>query len=80
MTDRNTFPMPFMVSPEEAARAIADGIAKDKAEIVFPLPMMLLMKAARLVPVRLYTGAFGAGLRRGRAMGKEVESRTAIRR
>ena len=30
--------MPFMVSPEEAARAIADGMAKDKAEIVFPLP------------------------------------------
>ena len=38
MTDRNTFPMPFMISPEEAARAIADGMAKDKAEIVFPLP------------------------------------------
>ena len=33
--------MPFMISPEEAARAIADGMAKDKAEIVFPLPMML---------------------------------------
>jgi hypothetical protein len=30
--------------------------------------MMLGMKALRLVPVRLYTGAFGAGLRRGRNM------------
>jgi short-subunit dehydrogenase len=65
MTDRNTFPMPFMVSPEEAARAIADGIAKDKAEIVFPLPMMLLMKVARLVPVRAWTAATAAMTRRG---------------
>jgi short-subunit dehydrogenase len=65
MTDRNTFPMPFMVSPEEAARAIADGMAKDKAEIVFPLPMMLLMKAARLVPVRAWTAATAGMTRRG---------------
>jgi short-subunit dehydrogenase len=65
MTDRNTFPMPFMVSPEEAARAIVDGMAKDKAEIVFPLPMMLLMKAARLVPVRAWTAATSAMTRRG---------------
>ena len=65
MTERNTFPMPFMVSPEEAARAIADGMAKDKAEIVFPLPMMMLMKAARLVPVRAWTAATAAMTRRG---------------
>jgi short-subunit dehydrogenase len=65
MTDRNTFPMPFMVSPEEAARAIADGMAKDKAEIVFPLPMMLVMKLARLVPVRAWTAATAAMTRRG---------------
>ena len=65
MTDRNTFPMPFMVSPEEAARAIVDGMAKDKAEIVFPLQMMLLMKAARLVPVRAWTAATAAMTRRG---------------
>jgi short-subunit dehydrogenase len=65
MTDRNTFPMPFLISPEEAARAIADGMARDKAEIVFPLPMMLLMKAARLVPVRAWTAATAAMTRRG---------------
>src|SRR3954468_23034874 len=55
LTDRNRFPMPFKVEPEDAARAIADGIARDKAEIVFPVPMMLLMKLARLVPVRAWT-------------------------
>ena len=72
MTDRNSFPMPFMVSPEEAARAIVDGMAKDKAEIVFPLPMMLLMKAARLVPVRAWTAATAAMSRRG--MRKEQQT------
>ena len=65
MTDRNSFPMPFMISPEAAARAIADGMARDRAEIVFPLPMMLVMKAARLVPVRAWTAATSAMTRRG---------------
>ena len=65
MTDRNTFPMPFMISPEAAARAIADGMARDKAEIVFPLPMMMTMKIARLVPVRAWTAATAAMTRRG---------------
>lgn len=55
MTDRNRFPMPFLIEAEVAARAIADGIARDKAEVVFPVPMMLAMKAARLLPVRAWT-------------------------
>jgi short-subunit dehydrogenase len=65
MTDRNTFPMPFLISPEAAARAIADGMATDKAEVVFPFPMMLMMKAARLVPVRAWTAMTAALTRRG---------------
>jgi short-subunit dehydrogenase len=63
MTERNSFPMPFLISPEEAARAIVAGIEQDKAEVVFPVPMMLMMKAARLVPARAWT-AFTAGLAR----------------
>jgi short-subunit dehydrogenase len=65
MTDRNQFPMPFKVEPEAAARTIADGIARDKAEIVFPLPMMVAMKVARLVPVRAWTALTAAMARRG---------------
>jgi short-subunit dehydrogenase len=68
LTAKNTFPMPFMLEADDAARRICRGIEKEKAEIVFPFPMMVAMKALRLVPVRLYTGAFGAGLRRGRNM------------
>ena len=28
--------MPWMLEPDEAARRIADGLARGKAEIVFP--------------------------------------------
>ncbi|HVG66768.1 MAG TPA: SDR family NAD(P)-dependent oxidoreductase [Gaiellales bacterium] len=52
LTSQNTFRMPFLMEPPDAAARIADGIAREKAELVFPLPMMLLMKATRLVPVR----------------------------
>jgi short-subunit dehydrogenase len=65
MTDRNTFPMPFLISAEEAATAIADGIERDKAEVVFPFPMMLTMKAARLLPVRAWTAMTAVLARRG---------------
>jgi len=54
MTNRNTFPMPFLIDAEAAARAIADGLESRRAEIVFPLPMAVMMKVARLVPVRAW--------------------------
>ena len=65
MTDRNRFPMPFKIEADVAARTIADGIARDKAEIVFPFPMMLAMKTARLVPTRAWTALTAAMARRG---------------
>jgi short-subunit dehydrogenase len=55
LTGRNTFRMPWLIEPDDAARRIAGGLEKGKAEIVFPLPMMLAMKAVRLVPVRQWT-------------------------
>ncbi len=55
LTSQNTFRMPFLMEPPDAATRIADGIAREKAEMVFPLPMMVLMKATRLVPVRPWT-------------------------
>ncbi len=54
MTATNSFPMPFMIEADDAARAIADGLERRRTEIVFPLPMAVLMKAARLVPVRVW--------------------------
>lgn len=54
MTAANRFPMPFLVDAEDAARAIADGLERGRMEIVFPLPMAVLMKAARLLPARAW--------------------------
>lgn len=58
MTDVNTFPMPFIIDAEEAAHFIVDGLERKKPEIVFPKPMMLMMKAARLVPQRWWPRLF----------------------
>ena len=60
LTAKNTFPMPFMLDADEAARRIVRGLEKGKAEIAFPLPMLIALKAARLVPVRLWAEAFRA--------------------
>ncbi len=57
MTDVNDFPMPFRVEPDKAARSIADGLTAGRNEIVFPLPMAALAKAARLAPVGLWAAA-----------------------
>jgi short-subunit dehydrogenase len=55
LTAGNTFPMPFLIDADKAAVAICDGLERDRTEIIFPLPMALLMKAARLVPVGVWT-------------------------
>ena len=55
LTERNDFPMPFMIEAPDAARRIADAIDQGKAEAVFPLPYRVGMKLVRLVPIRLYT-------------------------
>lgn len=54
LTDANAFPMPFLIEPDEAARSIADGMESSRPEIVFPLPMAVTMRLAKLVPQRLW--------------------------
>lgn len=55
LTANNTFPMPFMIEPDRAAESICNGLERGQMEIVFPAVMVLLMKTARLLPVRLWT-------------------------
>jgi NAD(P)-dependent dehydrogenase (short-subunit alcohol dehydrogenase family) len=55
MTAANTFPMPFIIEADTAGRSICDGLERGRAEIVFPVRMALLMKAARLVPVAVWS-------------------------
>ena len=58
MTDVNTFPMPFIISAERAGKIIAKGLEKESAEIIFPTPMAITMKLARLIPVGIWPKLF----------------------
>ena len=40
MTDRNGFPMPFLMEAGKAARIIRNGLTRNKARIAFPLPTL----------------------------------------
>jgi len=57
MTDKNKFPMPFMVPVERAARIIARGLLAGRREINFPWQMVLLVKLLRLLPGWLFDAA-----------------------
>ena len=54
MTDVNEFKMPFMISPEKAAKKIIEGIKKEKNIIEFPWPLVFLTKLIELPPNRFY--------------------------
>jgi short-subunit dehydrogenase len=53
MTDKNPFPMPMRIEPEQAAKAIARGLQKRGFEIHFPKRFTLLVKFLRLFPYSL---------------------------
>jgi len=50
LTDKNDFPMPFLMEVEEAAQHIRRGIEKRKGEIHFPKRFTFLLKLLALVP------------------------------
>ncbi|MGD1878066.1 MAG: SDR family NAD(P)-dependent oxidoreductase [Kiloniellaceae bacterium] len=50
LTDRNAFPMPFLMAPEDAAEAFHRGLQSDRFEIAFPKRFVWLMKVLRCLP------------------------------
>ena len=54
LTDKNDFNMPMRISPEKAARAIADGLDKRGFEIHFPKAFTRIMKLLSILPNWLY--------------------------
>ena len=61
MTDINTFPMPFIIDADRAAEIIVKGIERQSVDIVFPTPMAISMKLARLVPASIWPKLFKKG-------------------
>jgi NAD(P)-dependent dehydrogenase (short-subunit alcohol dehydrogenase family) len=53
LTDKNDFEMPGLLSPEEAARAIADGLAGDRFEVHFPRSFTWKIKLLQTLPYPL---------------------------
>jgi NAD(P)-dependent dehydrogenase (short-subunit alcohol dehydrogenase family) len=54
MTRGAEFPLPFMVSAEDASARILKGLKKGKFEIAFPWPLVWPLKIARILPYQLY--------------------------
>ncbi|MFN3461405.1 MAG: SDR family NAD(P)-dependent oxidoreductase [Oceanibaculum sp.] len=50
MTDRNGFPMPFLMDADKAARLIRDRLAANKARIAFPWPMLAAVWLLQALP------------------------------
>lgn len=64
MTSKNRFKMPFLMTAEEAARVIADGLERGKRVVEFPLPMSMLMRFARFLPAAIWDRATGGYAKR----------------
>ena len=54
LTDKNDFPMPFLMEVDEAAECMANGLESSAFEITFPRRFAFLLKLFRLLPYRLY--------------------------
>jgi len=53
LTDKNEFPMPFLMEPEDAAEAFYRGLHSDRFEITFPRRFSLLLRVLQMLPYRL---------------------------
>lgn len=54
LTDKNEFPMPFLVEVDDAARIIREGLEAGKFEITFPRRLSWSLKFMRILPYALY--------------------------
>lgn len=70
MTEKNRFPMPFLMGAPEAARRIANGIERGKREVNFPLGTVLLTRMLRVLPNAVFDRALQPFARRKTDPGK----------
>jgi short-subunit dehydrogenase len=54
MTEKNKFKMPFLMTVDEAAPIIVNGIERGKRVVEFPWPMSIFMRLGRLLPDPLW--------------------------
>ena len=54
MTAVNEFPMPYIVTADDAARRIIRGLERGKFEIAFPWQLVTMLKLLRVLPNAIY--------------------------
>lgn len=57
LTDKNTFKMPMIIEPEQAAKSLADGLLRRGFEIHFPKKFTWLMKILAALPYPAFFAA-----------------------
>jgi short-subunit dehydrogenase len=67
MTDKNPYPMPFLLSADEAARLVVRAIGRGRRFYVFPWQMACVGRVLRILPRPLYDWAFARAPRKPRA-------------
>ncbi len=67
MTAKNPYPMPFMLSADQAARAMLDIIDSGKTFAVIPWQMAIVARVLRVLPNWLYDRLFGNAPRKPRS-------------
>jgi NADP-dependent 3-hydroxy acid dehydrogenase YdfG len=50
MTEKNRFPMPFLMELDDAVKAMVKGIDRGEPVVAFPRPLVAFMSAARVIP------------------------------
>lgn len=53
LTDKNNFPMPMIITPQHAAKSIAQGLLSTQFEIHFPKKFTYILKLLRILPYAL---------------------------
>ncbi len=54
MTDKNNFPMPFLMTATQAAKRIYRELSSSKFEIFFPKRLIVPMKILNILPYKIY--------------------------
>lgn len=66
MTARNPYPMPFMLSAEEAARRIVHAIDRGRGYAIVPWQMAIIAGVLRILPNAMYDRLFARAPRKPR--------------
>lgn len=73
LTDRNDFPMPFMISVDDAAKRIVRGLQRGQSEIQFPKRFTWMLKAFSALP-QVVIDRMAASLARSQNRDQETHS------